>query len=93
MKKFFKEHSKYFTDAYTTCFVIFCITSGLGLLVDIVEAGNNGQVGTAILLIVFAEVLIPLRALIATLISGTAISIIGFIPHLIFRKKDAGDDL
>jgi len=85
MKQFFKTHGDYFTNIYTYSFYLFCITSAFGLLMDIVRVGNEGQFGTVVFLIFLSEIIVPIRAFLATAIWGTVIVILGFVPYLIVR--------
>lgn len=76
---------RYFAPIYGIVFFIGLIVKGLSYLVYLVEVGNNGEFGTALLMLILGNLLVPLEALIFAIFWGTIVAVLGILPYSIYR--------
>lgn len=73
------------TNVYMVTFYIMYFLGVIDVIMDVVYLGNNGQVGSAILMTLFFWFLAGIRAILWTAVWGTVANLVLIIPKVIYE--------
>ena len=80
----------YISTVYTFTFYIMYFLSIIGIISDVIYYGNNGMIGSAIILVFFFWLMAAIRAIIPTILWGTAGMLLGLVPFMIYTHIKEG---